>query len=88
MGGHQVTTLNLEVVQADAERELILVRERCPGPRGGVVVLRNTVKGDQRGGGVMTTATVTPLDARRTAPARASRARATAPWTAGASTAP
>src|SRR5580698_247611 len=44
MGGHQVTTLNLEVVQADAERELILVRGAVPGPRGGMVVLRNTVK--------------------------------------------
>ena len=45
MGGHQVTTLNLEVVQADDERELILVRGAVPGPRGGMVVLRNTVKG-------------------------------------------
>jgi large subunit ribosomal protein L3 len=45
MGGHQVTTLNLEVVQADPERELILVRGAVPGPRGGMVVLRNTVKG-------------------------------------------
>ncbi len=45
MGGHQVTTLNLEVVQADAERELILVRGAVPGPRGAMVVLRNTVKG-------------------------------------------
>jgi len=45
MGGHQVTTLNLEVVAADPERELILVRGAVPGPRGGVVVLRDTVKG-------------------------------------------
>ena len=45
MGGHQVTTLNLEVVRADAEKELILVRGAVPGPRGGMVVLRNTVKG-------------------------------------------
>jgi large subunit ribosomal protein L3 len=45
MGGHQVTTLNLEVVQADPERELILVRGAVPGPRGGMVVLRDTVKG-------------------------------------------
>ena len=49
MGGHQVTTLNLEVVQADAERELILVRGAVPGPRGGMVVLRNTVKGTNGG---------------------------------------
>ena len=45
MGGHQVTTLNLEVVRADAEKELILVRGAVPGPRGGMVVLRNTIKG-------------------------------------------
>jgi len=45
MGGHQVTTLNLEVVQADPERELVLVRGAVPGPRGGIVVLRDTVKG-------------------------------------------
>jgi large subunit ribosomal protein L3 len=44
MGGHHVTTLNLEVVQADSERELILVKGAVPGPRGGMVVLRNTVK--------------------------------------------
>ncbi|HUA94065.1 MAG TPA: 50S ribosomal protein L3 [Acidimicrobiales bacterium] len=45
MGGHRVTTLNLEVVQADPERELVLVRGAVPGPRGGIVVLRDTVKG-------------------------------------------
>ncbi len=45
VGGHQVTTLNLEVVDADAERELILLKGAVPGPRGAVVVLRDTVKG-------------------------------------------
>jgi large subunit ribosomal protein L3 len=44
MGGHQVTTLNLEVVQADPERELVLVKGAIPGPRGGVVLLRDAVK--------------------------------------------
>jgi len=44
-GGQRVTTLNLEVVTADPERELILVKGAVPGPRGAVVVLRNTVKG-------------------------------------------
>jgi large subunit ribosomal protein L3 len=44
MGGHQVTTLNLEVVQADPERELILVKGAVPGPRGGTVILREAVK--------------------------------------------
>ncbi len=45
MGGHQVTTLNLEVVQADPERQLVLVRGAVPGPRGGIVMLRDTIKG-------------------------------------------
>jgi len=44
MGGHQVTTLNLEIIQADPERRLILVKGAVPGPRGGVVLLRDTVK--------------------------------------------
>ena len=46
--GHQVTTMNLEVVEADPEREIILVKGAIPGPRGGLVVLRDAVKG---GGG-------------------------------------
>ncbi|MDA8392826.1 MAG: 50S ribosomal protein L3 [Actinomycetota bacterium] len=44
MGGGRVTTLNLEVVQADAERELLLVRGAVPGPRGGLVLIREAVK--------------------------------------------
>ena len=45
MGGQQVTSLNLEVVQADPDKELVLVKGAVPGPRGGMVVLRDTVKG-------------------------------------------
>lgn len=45
MGHEQVTTLNLEVVEADAERGLLLVKGSVPGPNGGVVVVRNAVKG-------------------------------------------
>jgi len=44
MGGHQVTALNLEVVSADPERELVLVKGAVPGSRGAVVVLRDSVK--------------------------------------------
>jgi len=44
MGNEQVTTLNLEVVQADAERGLLLVKGSVPGPNGGVVIVRNAVK--------------------------------------------
>jgi large subunit ribosomal protein L3 len=45
MGHEQVTTLNLEVVQADTERNLLLVKGSVPGPNGGVVIVRNAVKG-------------------------------------------
>ncbi len=44
MGHEQVTTLNLEVVECDVERNLLLVKGSVPGPRGGVVVVRNAVK--------------------------------------------
>lgn len=44
MGADQVTTLNLEVVSADAERGVVLVKGSVPGPRGGVVIIRNAVK--------------------------------------------
>jgi large subunit ribosomal protein L3 len=45
MGHEQVTTLNLEVVEADVERNLLLVKGSVPGPNGGVVIVRNAVKG-------------------------------------------
>jgi large subunit ribosomal protein L3 len=44
MGGEKVTTLNLRVVDADAERGLLLVRGAVPGPKGGVVIVRDAVK--------------------------------------------
>ena len=45
MGGQKVTTLNLEVVKADVEAGLILVKGSVPGPRGSTVVIRDAVKG-------------------------------------------
>jgi large subunit ribosomal protein L3 len=51
MGHEQVTTLNLEVVEADPERELVLVRGSVPGPRGGVVIVRDAVKNASSNGG-------------------------------------
>jgi len=44
MGAEKVTTLNLEVVQADAERNLLLVKGAVPGPKGGLVLVRDAVK--------------------------------------------
>ncbi|MCU1493583.1 MAG: ribosomal protein [Acidimicrobiaceae bacterium] len=48
MGHERVTTLNLEVVEADAERQLVLVKGAVPGPRGSIVMLREAVKGGVR----------------------------------------
>ncbi|MBA2386658.1 MAG: 50S ribosomal protein L3 [Acidimicrobiia bacterium] len=50
MGHETVTTLNLEVVKSDVERNLLLVRGSVPGPNGGVVTVRNTVKSPVKGG--------------------------------------
>jgi large subunit ribosomal protein L3 len=44
-GGTKVTTLNLTVVKADAEAGLLLVKGSVPGPNGGLVLIRNAVKG-------------------------------------------
>ena len=45
LGAERVTTLNLEVVAADPDRELLLVKGAVPGPRGGLVLIRDAVKG-------------------------------------------
>jgi large subunit ribosomal protein L3 len=44
-GGEKVTTLNLQVVRADADQGILLVRGSVPGPRGGTVIIRDAVKG-------------------------------------------
>ncbi|MCL2078244.1 MAG: 50S ribosomal protein L3 [Oscillospiraceae bacterium] len=44
MGNVQVTVQNLDIVKVDPERNLIAVRGAIPGPRKGIVYLKNTVK--------------------------------------------
>jgi large subunit ribosomal protein L3 len=44
MGAEQVTTQNLEVVQTDKDKGLILVRGAVPGTRGNWVLVRDAVK--------------------------------------------
>jgi len=44
MGGDQRTIMNLEVIQVDAERNLLLLGGAVPGPKGAVVVVREAVK--------------------------------------------
>ena len=48
MGHEQVTTLNLEVVEADPERNLLLLRGAVPGPVGGLVMVRSSVKSGEK----------------------------------------
>ena len=44
MGVEQVTVQNLDVVKVDAEKNIILVKGAVPGPKGGVVTIKNSVK--------------------------------------------
>jgi large subunit ribosomal protein L3 len=43
-GNENLTVLNLEIIKIDAEKNLIAVKGAVPGARGGIVVIRNSVK--------------------------------------------
>ncbi len=44
MGNERVTVQNLEVVQIDTERNLLLIKGAIPGPKGGLVTIKEAVK--------------------------------------------
>ena len=44
MGNVKVTIQNVEVVRADAEKNLLLVKGAVPGPKGAVLVIKDSVK--------------------------------------------
>ena len=44
MGNEQVTIENLEVVKVDAELNMIVIKGAIPGPKGGLVTIKSTVK--------------------------------------------
>ncbi len=44
MGNERVTALSLAVLKVDPERNLIAIKGAVPGPKGGMVVVRNAVK--------------------------------------------
>jgi large subunit ribosomal protein L3 len=50
MGNERVTILNLEVVESDPERNLLLLRGAVPGPTGALVMVRSSVKSGEKGG--------------------------------------
>jgi large subunit ribosomal protein L3 len=51
MGNERVTVLNVEVVSADPERNLLLLRGAVPGPSGGLVMIRSAAKSPAKKGG-------------------------------------
>ena len=46
MGSVQVTIKNLEVVKVDAEKNLILVKGAVPGPKKGLITIKETTKAE------------------------------------------
>jgi large subunit ribosomal protein L3 len=48
LGHRRVTTLNLKVIKADPERNLLLLRGAVPGPKGGLIMVRSAVRLRQR----------------------------------------
>lgn len=44
MGMDNVTVQNLDIVRVDNERNLLLVKGAVPGPKGGLLVIKDTVK--------------------------------------------
>jgi large subunit ribosomal protein L3 len=51
MGTDNVTVQNLLVVGVDHERDLLLLRGAVPGPRGSLLVIRESVKGQKKQSG-------------------------------------
>ncbi len=46
VGNVQVTVRNLEIVKVDADKNLILIRGAVPGPKKGLVTIKETTKAD------------------------------------------
>lgn len=60
MGDRQVTVLNLEVVQTDLERGLIMIRGAVPGAKGAWLRVRDAIKRPQPEGAPLPAAIRTP----------------------------
>ena len=44
LGVEKVTIQNLSVVKIDAEKNILAIRGAIPGPKGGLVIIKNSVK--------------------------------------------
>lgn len=47
LGHERVTVQNLTLVKVDAERNLLLIKGAVPGPKGGVVIVREAIKSEK-----------------------------------------
>ena len=47
MGSDKITVQNLDIIRVDTERNLLLVKGAVPGPKGNLLVIKNTVKGSK-----------------------------------------
>lgn len=60
MGNEQVTVQNLDIVKADPELNMLVVRGAVPGPRGGLVYVTSSVKKKRRTGPATPTISTNP----------------------------
>ncbi len=44
MGSVKITIQNLEIVRADAEKNILLIKGAVPGPKGAILVIKDSVK--------------------------------------------
>ena len=44
MGAVNVTLQNVEIVRADADKNLVLIKGAVPGPKGAILVIKESVK--------------------------------------------
>jgi large subunit ribosomal protein L3 len=44
MGGEKVTVQKLRVIKVDSERNLLLVRGAVPGPRRGLLMIKDSLR--------------------------------------------
>ena len=48
MGNVRITVQNLDVVKVDAEKDLLVIKGSVPGPKGGLLLIKETVKAGKR----------------------------------------
>ena len=44
LGDEKVTIQNLDIIKIDAEKNIIAIKGAIPGPKGGLVIIKNSVK--------------------------------------------